>query len=304
MGNRHAWQSKSCVWAANVSRLAQSASSEREWNAFVRGYRREMHVPDNARLLDLLAALSQTSSFSVGCYCENPSALPALGLARPAARTRREAWLNSKQPGASRGMKRGIMSKATESPLLAAARSLTDDLSRFETLSEELSRLSIDTEKSLQRARQGLEACAEHETRLAESLRAFAVAMQAVQLSQQRCMELTAQAAAQVQLRQEQRAKLQERLALLGQSAREVSTPVAELFESAATPTHDMLPPLQEVERRLDAVISEAAELCELARRDDWADLQRDTQSLREQLQAVRNRVLLMRRKLAGDAPS
>lgn len=34
-------------------------------------YRAEMATPDNARTLDLLAALSHGSDFSVGCYCED-----------------------------------------------------------------------------------------------------------------------------------------------------------------------------------------------------------------------------------------
>ena len=52
------------------------------------------------------------------------------------------------------------MSKGTESPLVAAARLLADDLSRFEALSSDVGRQAINSEKSLQRARQGLLACA------------------------------------------------------------------------------------------------------------------------------------------------
>jgi uncharacterized protein YeaO (DUF488 family) len=49
----------------------QSAGSEREWQAFVRRYRAEMKQPGASRLLDLLTALSRTTSLSVGCYCAN-----------------------------------------------------------------------------------------------------------------------------------------------------------------------------------------------------------------------------------------
>jgi uncharacterized protein YeaO (DUF488 family) len=48
-----------------------SAKTEREWNSFVKAYRREMNEPDAARLLELLAALSTSTAFSVGCYCED-----------------------------------------------------------------------------------------------------------------------------------------------------------------------------------------------------------------------------------------
>ena len=52
---------------------AQRAESERDWAQFVKKFRAEMAKPDASRSLDVLAALSQTASFSVGCYCENES---------------------------------------------------------------------------------------------------------------------------------------------------------------------------------------------------------------------------------------
>jgi len=45
------------------------AHDERSWRAFVRRYRAEMGQPDRKRILDLLAALSKQTNFSVGCYC-------------------------------------------------------------------------------------------------------------------------------------------------------------------------------------------------------------------------------------------
>jgi uncharacterized protein YeaO (DUF488 family) len=41
------------------------------WRTFVRRYRAEMKRPAAARLLALLAALSQETALSVGCYCED-----------------------------------------------------------------------------------------------------------------------------------------------------------------------------------------------------------------------------------------
>lgn len=195
-------------------------------------------------------------------------------------------------------------SKAPESPLVVAARELTEQLARFEAQSDELSRLNINSDKALQRARQGLEASSTHEAGLARALRAFADAMQGVQQTQQRCVEVTANTAGRIAARQAERAELQSRLAALGENARQVSAPVAELAGQGAAESGALLGSLQEVERRLEGVIAEAGELCELSRAGGWTDLERDTQGLREQLQALRNRVLLMRRKLADTAPS
>ena len=57
--------------SAALVKEALGSTSGREWQAFVKKYRAEMHVSDNARLIALLAALSQNTNLSVGCYCED-----------------------------------------------------------------------------------------------------------------------------------------------------------------------------------------------------------------------------------------
>ena len=65
------------VWLPNVAptsellKKGRAAESEKDWAAFVRKYRVEMKDPEKSRILDLLAALSHNTNFSVGCYCEN-----------------------------------------------------------------------------------------------------------------------------------------------------------------------------------------------------------------------------------------
>lgn len=64
------------VWFPNLApsvatmKLAQEATSPAQWSAFVRKYKAEMSEPDARHALQLLAALSHTTDFSVGCYCE------------------------------------------------------------------------------------------------------------------------------------------------------------------------------------------------------------------------------------------
>ena len=55
--------------SAELLKQAQAAESERAWSTFVKQYRREMAATDRVHLLRLLAALSATADFSVGCYC-------------------------------------------------------------------------------------------------------------------------------------------------------------------------------------------------------------------------------------------
>ncbi|HXV64951.1 MAG TPA: DUF488 family protein [Vicinamibacteria bacterium] len=77
--SQHAAQNWYDVWfpelapSAQAVKLAKAASTERQWAAFVKKYRAEMAAPDKVRILDLLAAMSRQSSFSVGCYCKDES---------------------------------------------------------------------------------------------------------------------------------------------------------------------------------------------------------------------------------------
>ncbi|SAK40271.1 hypothetical protein AWB75_00182 [Caballeronia catudaia] len=50
---------------------ALHAESDKEWRAFVKKFKAEMAESDASKTLDLLAALSHSANFSVGCYCEN-----------------------------------------------------------------------------------------------------------------------------------------------------------------------------------------------------------------------------------------
>jgi uncharacterized protein YeaO (DUF488 family) len=65
------------VWLPELSpsedlvKRALHASTENEWRAFAKLYRSEMKRPEPARLLDLLAALSEQTNVAIGCYCEN-----------------------------------------------------------------------------------------------------------------------------------------------------------------------------------------------------------------------------------------
>lgn len=52
---------------------ASAPGAEAAWRTFERKFRAEMKAAGPARDLDLLAALSHSADFSIGCYCENES---------------------------------------------------------------------------------------------------------------------------------------------------------------------------------------------------------------------------------------
>ncbi|SHH16117.1 DUF488 domain-containing protein [Massilia sp. CF038] len=65
------------VWLPNLAPSAplmaegRAAVSAAEWQHFASAYRKEMNAPEAAHVISTLAALSHTSAFSVGCYCED-----------------------------------------------------------------------------------------------------------------------------------------------------------------------------------------------------------------------------------------
>lgn len=65
------------VWFPNLApslstmKLGLSATSPAQWSVFVRRYKKEMAEPAARHDLALLATLSRSTAFSVGCYCED-----------------------------------------------------------------------------------------------------------------------------------------------------------------------------------------------------------------------------------------
>ena len=65
------------IWLPNLApslelmQFALRSRDEKSWKTFVRKFRAEMNRPESAKILDLLAALSHRTGFSLGCYCED-----------------------------------------------------------------------------------------------------------------------------------------------------------------------------------------------------------------------------------------
>lgn len=65
------------VWYPNLApsaetvKLGHAVRTPQQWQAFRKRYRAEMSQPEPSRTLDLLAALSRQTNFSIGCYGED-----------------------------------------------------------------------------------------------------------------------------------------------------------------------------------------------------------------------------------------
>ncbi len=65
------------VWFPNLAPSkelladAKYLHEDKSWTSFKRHFKAEMMASEPARILDVLAALSKQTNFSLGCYCEN-----------------------------------------------------------------------------------------------------------------------------------------------------------------------------------------------------------------------------------------
>lgn len=196
--------------------------------------------------------------------------------------------------------------KNPDGPLKSAAAALEAELRHYEETVTELDRLTLNSEKGLQRARKVLEECASHQEKLATLLPAFASAMQAAQARQQECMEVTARGTGRIKARFEERMALLGRVAALGQRAQEINEPALAVISRGdeQASVSELLASLDDVGSRTDAAIAEADEVHRAAQEGEWVDIARDADSLRQQLRSARNKLLVAHRSVASRAPS
>ena len=67
------WLPELAPSAALLSWIRAKPITPARWAVFDRRYRREMSQPPASRIIALLASLSRDASFSIGCYCADPS---------------------------------------------------------------------------------------------------------------------------------------------------------------------------------------------------------------------------------------
>jgi hypothetical protein len=198
------------------------------------------------------------------------------------------------------------MATKREGPLAMAATAFEAELSRYEALTAEAARGPISSEKALARAKKQLEESAECELLLAEYLTAVIAAMDGARRKQEACMEQALATAHRLQARSLEFVSFTERFATLGLRAREVNEPVAAVVarKSNGAPATELLAGLRDVLTRTEGIIADAEALARDAASADWGDIARAAESLKQQVQSARNRVLLAERMVSEQAPS
>lgn len=195
--------------------------------------------------------------------------------------------------------------KAPSSELTTAAEALETQLLRFEALAEQLRKAPLNSEKSLERASKLLRDVAEQDRVLNESVSALVNAVSAARDRQHAQAEAVNARAQELQQRAETFKSVLERYGALGQSAAELNQRMQDFATrraEAKTPeqTAEVTGSLDTLHERMGQVADEAQAVTQLAEEQDFSDIGRQAESLRQQILSARNKLVLLRKGLGS----
>jgi hypothetical protein len=167
--------------------------------------------------------------------------------------------------------------------LVRAAQALEDELAKLEALSRSVRKIHLDSEKSITRAAKELNEALALPDRLAEGLRALAAAMHQMQERQQAALAPLAASATDLQRRMQKLGEHMQTFAALGASAGEATALLQSKRETSST--------FEDVEAALAKIAEGARALFEAARADDFPDVARQADALRQRVSALRGRL-------------
>jgi hypothetical protein len=200
------------------------------------------------------------------------------------------------------------MSKSNKdvSPLVAAAADLEAELLAFAGLAAEAKRHALDNDKALARAARALTSSVEQQSRIETRLRALVNEIEAVREKQQASATALMEVARDLEARTKSRDVLLGRFAALGASATHVNDLTVELATRKADGANDqeILDRLSEIQLQMAGVAAEAETLASAAQADDWPEIARQADGVKQQIHAAKNKLSIAQRDIAARAPS
>jgi hypothetical protein len=179
--------------------------------------------------------------------------------------------------------------------LTTAAAAVESALERFEQLARAFEREPLDTEKSLRRAAQELDAVQAADARLGEKLRALVATLAPAQERQQQRAEAVRRKAEELRQRSESLATLLRGWEAIGTAAAQANRLVQALRERHDADGAVVLDAAEHatVDEQLAGLGANAERLAEAAAAQGFPDLGRQADGLRMQLAAARNKLRL-----------
>ncbi len=192
--------------------------------------------------------------------------------------------------------------KRVPSPLVAAAEALDVELQKFEDTAESLEHLALTSEKNLQKAARLLTEIVETEARLGTAMQALIASLNAAR-DRQETQALAAQKRAEA-LRQRTAVfqELLDRYKALGSGASEINVLMQEIGGSNGSSQGEMGPDagprIDRADQRLEQIGKDAEALAKAAQAEEFAELARHADSLRQQLVTARGKLNLIRKRI------
>jgi hypothetical protein len=189
------------------------------------------------------------------------------------------------------------------SPLLAAAEAFDSELERFGHLTDSARKGPLGSQKALEHAAELLKEIADCEEQMQGRARALMAALGTAREQQEAQAALVSQRAEEIRERTAVYGELLQRFQSLGGDAAELNGMGQRLStkqrESGATASEMARDPelaagLRELSERMSGVAERAHALATAAREADFEDVSRQADSLRQQLLAARNKVVLL----------
>jgi len=195
--------------------------------------------------------------------------------------------------------------------LVTAAEAVEDDVRRLEELSAAARRVRLNTEKNIARAARELQETMEQQERLALGLRAFGEVMVRMQERQQAALEPLGARAGEIQDRMNLLSEHMHRFGALGVQASEVakllqslpSVQAANSEGSSGVNPAAQASALIDVDERFTALVEQAKALAESARLEDFPEIFREADALKQKIHAMRGRLAeLVRAQATGSS--
>lgn len=190
--------------------------------------------------------------------------------------------------------------------LVAAAAALDDELRAYDELAREARKIKFDSEKSLQRALRIVQESQGRNDAIQEKLRALVAQIEEARRRQVESLNTLLEAAKTVQARAQEHDSLMARFAELGESAQRINALTLELAakRSAGASESEILQGLGELQLHMATVVGEAEALAQRATEQDWPELARQADAVRQQVLAAKNKLALAHKTVATRAPS
>ncbi len=192
------------------------------------------------------------------------------------------------------------------SPLVVAAAALDDELRHYDALAKEASASPVNSGKALERAKQLVEESASRSEAIQERLRALVAQIEEARLRQVDSLKMLLEAARLVQARTKQYDALLGRFKALGEGAHSVNALASEvsLKRSAGASEAEILEGIGQIQVHMASVVAEAEAISALAASQDWPDVARQADAVRQQVLAAKNKLTVVQRAAAKRAPS